>query len=374
MDEPSPTSEQGIPAFASFRSPARAVRRSSGADAVNSRTRSAVEMAHADRLREAATGCSATPSAHWHGRTIFPATPAATGQRVRHSSDMNLDKVADELYGLSLEEFTVTRNERAKEARRDGDRLLADQIRSLSKPTNAAWLVNQLVRSHADEVELLLELGRELRDVLADVDGDELRELTQQRYRLVSALVQQTRSLGHARGHRVTDDVAQAVRTTLEATLADESSADALAAGRLTAALEVSSGFGVGDEEGRPREPPAAPAPPSATVTDLDTQRQRRARQQAAQAVEAAERNAERSRSSAERAAEQLRPAQQRTQEASATVDELRQQLEHAVAALQQREEQERVAIEDGQQAHRQADEADDELADARARLTDLES
>ncbi len=28
---------------------------------------------------------------------------------------MNLDKVADELYSLSLEEFTVTRNERAKE-------------------------------------------------------------------------------------------------------------------------------------------------------------------------------------------------------------------------------------------------------------------
>lgn len=29
---------------------------------------------------------------------------------------MDLDSVADELYGLSLEEFTVTRNERAKQA------------------------------------------------------------------------------------------------------------------------------------------------------------------------------------------------------------------------------------------------------------------
>ena len=71
---------------------------------------------------------------------------------VRHSSDMDLDSVADELYGLPLDEFTTTRNEHAKQARDAGDRELADQIRAMSKPTQAAWLVNQLVRRHAEEV------------------------------------------------------------------------------------------------------------------------------------------------------------------------------------------------------------------------------
>lgn len=300
---------------------------------------------------------------------------SAGGTRVRHSSDMNLDSVADDLYGLSLEEFTVTRNERAKQARAAGDRQLADQIRSLSKPTQAAWLVNQLVRRHADEVELLLELGRELRDVLADVEGDELRELTQQRYRLVSGLVEQTRSLAQGGGRRVTDDVAQAVRTTLEATLSDESSADALAAGRLTKTLDVSSWFGVSDEEVDPRRKPRESSePPAGTVADLDAQRQRRARQQAAQQVEAAQQHAERSRLTAERAAEHLRSAQQRSQDASATVDRLRQELEDAVATLQQLEEQEQAASRDSEQAHLRTDEADDELADAQAQLSDLGS
>lgn len=286
---------------------------------------------------------------------------------------MDLDSVADELYGLPLDEFTATRNAHAKQARDVGDREMAQQIRSLSKPTQAAWLVNQLVRRHADEVELLLDLGRALRDVLADVEGDELRELTRQRYRLVSALVEQTRSLGHASGARVTDDVARAVRTTLEATLSDESCADALAAGRLTNTLEVSSWFGVADEGAAPpRMPPETSEPPTATVSDLDEQRRRRARQQAEQRVQAAQADAERSRSTAEQAAEKLRSVQQQTQGAAAAVDRLQQELEDAIATLHQLEEQERAARHDSEQAHLQAGEADAELTAARAQLDDL--
>lgn len=229
-----------------------------------------------------------------------------------------------------------------------------------------------MVRRHADEVELLLELGRELRDVLADVEGDELRELTQQRYRLVSALVEQTRSLAYAGGGRVTDDVARAVRTTLEATLSDESSADALAAGRLTKTLEVTSWFGVSDKEGRPRKLRESPEPPAGTVTDLDAQRQRRARQQAAQQVEAAQEKTDSARLTADRAGEHLRSAQQQTKDASTTVDRLRQELENAEAARRNLEEQERAARQDSQHAQLQADEADDELTAAQTQLNDL--
>nr|MBA2444472.1 hypothetical protein [Nocardioidaceae bacterium] len=134
---------------------------------------------------------------------------------------MDLDAEADELYGLPLEEFTSARNERVKRARADGDREVATELQGLRKPSVAAWLTNQLVRAHRDEIDALLELGGELREVMADLSGDELRELTKQRRQLVYALVQQARSLGSARGQRVTEDVAAFVKETLEATLSD---------------------------------------------------------------------------------------------------------------------------------------------------------
>lgn len=288
---------------------------------------------------------------------------------------MDLDTVADELYGAPLEEFTSTRNERAKHVRAAGDRQLAEQIVALRKPTQSAWLANQLVRSHPDEIELLLGLGRELRDVMADVSGDELRQLTKQRYQLVSALVSQTRSLGHALGRRVTDEVAQAVRTTLEATLSDELCADLLAAGRLTEPLEVSSAFGVpSSQSSRPRKlSERHSTTDTGTVSDLDEQRRRRARQRAEERVEAAEAAAEQAESAVETAAEELQSAHQHTTEAAQYVDRLRDQLEHAVEVVSQREQEAKAAQEAHEMAQRHVREADEELADAQAALEDLQ-
>jgi hypothetical protein len=285
---------------------------------------------------------------------------------------MDLDTIADELYGLPLADFTATRNERVKQARAAGDRALAQQIQSLRKPTLAAWLLNQLVRSSTEETQLLLDLGRELRDVLADVEGDELRALTRQRYQLVSALVEQTRSLGLARGTRVTDDVAQAVRTTLEATLADESSADALAGGRLTDSLELSSGFSVDSiPTDRPR-PARSPEGAQATVTDIDVQRQQRARDAAEKRVAAAVRSQKQARSAVERAQKQVESARQRTQAAAEDVGSLREKLSAAEAAFSRSELEGQEAEQAVEEAKSAADEADEELADARKQLEEL--
>lgn len=284
---------------------------------------------------------------------------------------MDLDAVADELYGLPPEDFTATRNERAKQARAAGERQLATAIQQLRKPTQAAWLLNQLVRSHAEETQLLLDLGAELRDVLTDVGGAELRELTRQRHRLVSALVQQTRSIGQVHGRRVTDDVAQAVRTTLEATLSNQSSADALAAGRLTEPLEVSSGFSVDRDSS---DPPARaqPSPAPGTVTDLTEERRRRDRQAAEAQVDDANRRVDSSRTAVESAAEQLRSVQRRAAEAIATVDRLRDELGVAEAAAAQLTEQEEAARETLDEAAAELQEAEREVAEAEQRLTEL--
>ena len=75
---------------------------------------------------------------------------------------MSIEDVARELYGLEPEEFTAARNARAKEAKEAGDRELASRVQSLRKPTAGAWLLNQLVRRHGDEVQQVLDLGAQL--------------------------------------------------------------------------------------------------------------------------------------------------------------------------------------------------------------------
>src|SRR2546423_15505531 len=108
---------------------------------------------------------------------------------------MELEEVADELYGLPLGDFVAVRNARAKEAKAAGDRDLSAAISALAKPTKAGWLTNQLVRRRRDEIAPLLELGAGLREATASLSGDQLRELTRQQGRLVHALVQQARAV-----------------------------------------------------------------------------------------------------------------------------------------------------------------------------------
>ncbi|HEU5110811.1 MAG TPA: hypothetical protein VFT95_19905, partial [Micromonosporaceae bacterium] len=157
---------------------------------------------------------------------------------------MDLDAVADELYGLWPGEFTAARTAREKEARAAGDKELAAQVKALGKPTTVGWLANRLVRDHADELQPLLDLGDALREATAVLQGDELRSLSQQQHQLVAALVRQARRDAAAAGHRVGEDAARGLEETLRAALADADLSEQLAAGRLTGGLQH-AGFGV---------------------------------------------------------------------------------------------------------------------------------
>src|SRR4051794_9565695 len=79
-------------------------------------------------------------------------TEHGEGGRMRMES---LAAIARELYALSPSEFIAGRNARAKAAADDGDRPLSTRIRSLGKPSVAAWAVNALVRHRFDEVDEL---------------------------------------------------------------------------------------------------------------------------------------------------------------------------------------------------------------------------
>src|SRR5262249_31479304 len=87
-------------------------------------------------------------------------------------------EIADELYALTLPEFTPARDAKAKELKGTD---LAAPVKALKKPSVAAWVVNLLVREETEQVDQVLQVGAALREAQASMSGDELRQLTRQR-------------------------------------------------------------------------------------------------------------------------------------------------------------------------------------------------
>src|SRR5205823_6598041 len=94
----------------------------------------------------------------------------------------------DELYSRPTAEFTARRKALADSARKAGDRETATRIGALRKPTRSADTLNRLVRSAADEVSELLDLGVQLRAAEKALDGPKMRALSTQRRQLVGDL------------------------------------------------------------------------------------------------------------------------------------------------------------------------------------------
>ncbi|WP_146108043.1 hypothetical protein V5P93_005467 [Actinokineospora auranticolor] len=138
----------------------------------------------------------------------------------------------DDLYTLPRDEFVPARRDLARAARAAGDREAAARIEKLPKPTTAAWLLNRLVRAHPDEVEELLAVGDGLRTAHEDGAGSRLRELVQERTRLVDRLVTLA---GEALSEAITRELAEM----LSAAVADPSSGERLRAARLAAARDL---------------------------------------------------------------------------------------------------------------------------------------
>lgn len=157
---------------------------------------------------------------------------------------VDLDTIAHELYGLKPSEFTSTRDARAAEARREGDKALAADVKKLRRPTTGAWLANLLARERHDQVDRLLDLGASLRQAQEELATGDLRRLSSERHRLLAELEKEARELGRGQGQSVGDAAAQELAATLEAALADEEAAAALRAGRLTSGLHY-SGLGL---------------------------------------------------------------------------------------------------------------------------------
>src|SRR5690348_6319523 len=200
------------------------------------------------------------------------------------AQDGDLASAAEELYALSPGDFTAARDERVAQARTSGDRDLARAIGALRRPTVSAWLVNQLVRGARDQVGELLALGESLRQAQRDLAGEQVRELSTQRRRLVTALVAEAKRLAEQDGRAAGLQVEREVEATLQAALADAGAAAAVRAGCLASPLSY-AGLGVGDEAGavswqrapaRAKEPAGEKAPAKEKAPARERARARR--------------------------------------------------------------------------------------------------
>lgn len=151
-------------------------------------------------------------------------------------SDDDLLAIADELYALPLADFTPARDAKAKELKGTD---LAKTVKSLKKPSLAAWVVNLLARREAEQVDQVLTVGAALREAQATLDGAQLRELTKQRRQLTNAVTTTARRHASERGQKVTDSVADEVEATLTAAMVDEGAAVAVRSGLLVKAIST---------------------------------------------------------------------------------------------------------------------------------------
>ncbi|MGW5106126.1 hypothetical protein [Nocardia sp. NPDC004123] len=156
---------------------------------------------------------------------------------------MTLDQVVAELYGLPPAEFVAARTERVRQARDAGDKALAAAIGKLRRPTVTAWALNLLSREASDDVRALLGVGDALRDAQRRLSAEQLRALTIQRQKVVNAVTRKAAELAAGRGQRLTEPALRDIGASLQAALADQSVAEGLRAGTLTAAATY-EGFG----------------------------------------------------------------------------------------------------------------------------------
>lgn len=162
----------------------------------------------------------------------------------------DLTDVAGPLYALPLTDFVAARTAAAKDVLAAGPataerRALASAVRSLPKPSVAAWAVNMLAAHRPGTLRELASLGSSMRAAQAGLDTETLRSLSQQRKRLLSAAVGTARAVAEEHGRRISGAVAAEVEQTLRAATADQGAAEAVQSGVLLRSLAADGLFDV---------------------------------------------------------------------------------------------------------------------------------
>lgn len=279
----------------------------------------------------------------------------------------DLDALIDELYALPLDRFVPERDVLAKQLRAEKRRGEAALVASLTKPSVAAWAVNQVVRAQRDAAAALWVAGDAVlavqqRLVDGDAKADELRAAIDAEREALAPLTSAARGLMTGAGKFLGDTNVTAVAETLHAAAIDPRAREEVAAGRAVRPLRLTgleAALATAPARASAATPPpakerAAPATPE-RLTDRDehdaaaeAERRRRAREERARQKEA-----EQALLRAERARDQARDriatavserdeaalaharAQERLEQAEAALAHAHEQLEHAEDAVE---------------------------------------
>jgi hypothetical protein len=240
-----------------------------------------------------------------------------------------LDEI-DQLFALSLDEFTAARNALAKRLKQEGDADAAEQVRTIAKPSVAAWAVNQLARQEPELVRSLLNVGARLRNaqersLKGERAADELRAAQSEERDVIRKLTRAAEGLLREGGRAASGTTLERVSSILRAAAVSEPSA--LREGRLSGDVEV-TGFDafarIEVPKGRRRAARAGDDLAERRRQKREAERQRkqlekRVRELTARA-DAAKRDADRARKTAD--------------EAEAVADERRREADEAAAVL----------------------------------------
>jgi hypothetical protein len=275
-------------------------------------------------------------------------------------------RAPEDLYGLPLEEFTPARDALAKELKAAGRKDEAAEVKSLRKPSVAAWALNLVAREHPDAVEGLRAAGAVLREAQDAVlsgdtpappgmsgDAGRLRDAG----RALAEEVDRVAGLGadvlRGAGRPASAGVQEKIVATLRTAAVDNDAGDALARGVLVEELE-STGFSLlGAGAAGDRKPlPGAERP----------QKKPKAGKDALEAVEAARRELRRCDAEADTAATRARRKAERAETAAKRAAEGQRESEEARSAAEE-------AAGDAEAARRAANEAAERLAAAEAAL-----
>jgi hypothetical protein len=246
-----------------------------------------------------------------------------------------------DLYGLPLERFIAERSALAKQLRADGQREESARVAKLSKPSVAAWAVNQLVRTQHAAVSELFEAGDELRRAHGELlagsgDPGALRRASDRERDAVQQLTSTARGLLTSDGHELSGAMLERVGETLHAAALDEDARAKVADGCLERELRH-VGLGGGPAV---RNPSKARREPDKRAERERAERQKAARKTAADA-----------RRETQRAARELRAAEQRRDRAAAALDDAEAEVSDA-----------QLRAEDAERAYQEAERA---LSDA---------
>ena len=252
-----------------------------------------------------------------------------------------VDRAADELYGLPLDEFVPRRDALVRELRSAGQKDDAEMIKRMPKPSAPAWVVNQLSRTEPDDMRALMEAGDELRRtqewlLRREADPTDLRSAVEAERAAVGRLVRMGAAILTAAGRPPRGDILERVGETLHAATADPALRAEVERGRVSkdqAAVGLGPATGPGfapagatrrstrrasSQRSAPSAPPEAPpaskrskpakpARPARAPSSEEAEARRRAAATARQELKSAEaeaKAAERMRVSADRAVE----------------------------------------------------------------------